>query len=149
MSGNLFFKRVWVTSTRSLKKLLSVCFISTNFLNTYHLTSLSLLVFNESYIYLCNHLFIIDLILMIILYQLTISENIKFAVCMFGSETCYKIIISQTFYKNWLVVCTWSFHIGSNVIFSKKIVGPPMPLISNTLLPITKNKIPAFLQASA
>ena len=42
-----------------------------------------------------------------------------------------KSIISQKvnnniwLYKNWLVVCTLSFHIKSNVIFSKKNVVPP------------------------
>ena len=32
------------------------------------------------------------------------------------------------FYKNWIVVCTTSFHIKSNVIFSKKISDPPYSL---------------------
>ena len=43
------------------------------------------------------------------------------------SQNLNKIFL---FYKNWLVVCTSSFHIRGNVIFSKKKMSdPPMPLI--------------------
>ena len=59
----------------------------------------------------------------------------KFSVHTFVSKTFIKITISQKFNKiflfckNWLVVCTSSFHIRSNVVFSKKNCRPlPMPL---------------------
>ena len=54
----------------------------------------------------------------------------KFAVNTFEQKIFIKITLSQKlnkvykFYKNWSVVCTTSFHIRSNVIFSKKNVGP-------------------------
>ena len=60
---------------------------------------------------------------------LKIFKNInpkKTAVHTFVSETFYKIYnISKVekyflIYKNWLIVSTSSFHLRSNVIFSKK-----------------------------
>ena len=66
-----------------------------------------------------------------------ISEKIdpeKLAVHTFVSENFYKnynmskVKQDFLFYKNWLLVCTSSFHIRSNVIFSKKkMFDPPMP----------------------